>query len=299
MKIGIVILNYIVYKDVFGCVDSLTNQSFKDYEIVIVDNGSPNDSFYQLKEKYKDRTNINVIKTDGNIGFARGNNTGIKYLKNKNIFNIFAINADTFIEDEKYLEKLVNMPIDKNCAFIGTSVIGNDLNNQNPYNVMGEDFSNIKKIRRYYIKNTIYLYLIPLRMWDRIKSIKSLFIKKKPEKKISSKSAYLDLQKNGLHGAAIFFTEIYLKKYKGFYPDTFLYTEEDYLNLICRRLNFSQLYIPELEIHHKEGSSNFAAHDKSERKAQLIKNKRILKAISNYNAVVKKETDFIMNKIID
>ncbi|MGX7048830.1 glycosyl transferase [Lactococcus piscium] len=299
MKIGIVILNYIVYKDVFGCVDSLTNQSFKDYEIVIVDNGSPNDSFYQLKEKYKDRTNINVIKTDGNIGFARGNNAGIKYLKNKNIFNIFAINADTFIEDEKYLEKLVNMPIDNNCAFIGTSIIGNDLNNQNPYNVMGEAFSNIKKIRRYYIKNTIYLYLIPLRMWDRIKSIKSLFIKKKPEKKITSKSVYLDLQKNGLHGAAIFFTETYLKTYKGFYPDTFLYTEEDYLNLICRRLNFSQLYIPELEIYHKEGSSNFAAQDKSEKKAQLIKNKRILKAISNYNAVVKKETDFIVNKIID
>lgn len=144
MKIGIVILNYIVYEDVFECIDSIMEQSFKDYEIVIVDNDSPNESFYYLKEKYKNRTNINVIKTDGNIGFARGNNEGIRYLKNKKIFNILVINADTFIKDAKYLEKLVNIPIDNNCAFIGTSIIGKDLDNQNPYVVMGEDFSKIK-----------------------------------------------------------------------------------------------------------------------------------------------------------
>lgn len=299
MKIGIVILNYIVYEDVFECIDSIMEQSFKDYEIVIVDNDSPNESFYYLKEKYKNRTNINVIKTDGNIGFARGNNEGIRYLKNKKIFNILVINADTFIKDAKYLEKLVNIPIDNNCAFIGTSIIGKDLDNQNPYVVMGEDFSKIKKIRRYYIKNTIYLYLIPLRFWNKIKNIKSLFIKNNSQKIIISKKRYLDLQENGLHGAAIFFTEIYLKKYKGFYPDTFLYTEEDYLNLICRRLKFSQLYIPELEIHHKEGNSNFVAQNKSEKKAQMIKNRRILRAIANYKRVIKKETNFIENKIVD
>ena len=41
-RIGVVILNYMNYVDTIACVNCTLNQSYTDYEIIIVDNGSSN-----------------------------------------------------------------------------------------------------------------------------------------------------------------------------------------------------------------------------------------------------------------
>ena len=52
-------------------------------DIVIVDNGSPNNSGIVIKQLYENTPGIHVILTGENGGFAKGNNAGFKYIKEK------------------------------------------------------------------------------------------------------------------------------------------------------------------------------------------------------------------------
>ena len=43
-KVGIVISNYNGWQDTLVCLDSLQKQTYKDFEIILLDDASPNDS---------------------------------------------------------------------------------------------------------------------------------------------------------------------------------------------------------------------------------------------------------------
>ena len=82
MKIGVVILNYCSFKDTIKLVVDLQKQTALLFmEIVIVDNDSPNDSFDKLQILNKKYNNVKIIKTEKNIGYAKGNNFGLRYLE--------------------------------------------------------------------------------------------------------------------------------------------------------------------------------------------------------------------------
>ena len=82
-KVGIVILNYLNYKDTIECVESIFNMKYDIAGIVIVDNHSENESYNVLKKLYKNRLNVSVIQSNRNYGFAKGNNIGIKVVRQK------------------------------------------------------------------------------------------------------------------------------------------------------------------------------------------------------------------------
>ena len=64
--VGIVILNYRNYQLTLECADSFLMQSGVEKQIVIVDNGSPNESYDILLEHYKDNPYVNVISLKNN-----------------------------------------------------------------------------------------------------------------------------------------------------------------------------------------------------------------------------------------
>lgn len=75
------------------------------YEIIVVDNASRKDEASELQTRYPD---IKAIRSERNLGFAGGNNLGIREAAGK---YIFLINNDTFIEEDglSYLiERLEN-----------------------------------------------------------------------------------------------------------------------------------------------------------------------------------------------
>lgn len=80
--IGIVVLNYLNWWDTVDLVESIKSQSFKDFEIIIVDNDSANDSVEQLTKRYENESNIHLLVSKSNQGYARGNNIGIEYAIN-------------------------------------------------------------------------------------------------------------------------------------------------------------------------------------------------------------------------
>ena len=68
-----VILHYMATDETIICVDSILENVNGDKRIIIVDNASPNNSFDELNIKYKDNILVDVISTDENLGFAKGN----------------------------------------------------------------------------------------------------------------------------------------------------------------------------------------------------------------------------------
>lgn len=112
MKTGIIILNYNNYYDTINCIQSVYQHCFDESLLtVIVDNGSDNDSIIQIstflqhnKFNYKilnisqeiknEDGSIVIIPTNENLGYAKGNNIGIRFLINQKVDQILILNND-------------------------------------------------------------------------------------------------------------------------------------------------------------------------------------------------------------
>jgi len=122
-KVSIIIINYRNYKETLKCINSLLNQTFKDFEILLIDNSVNINEFLSLKTfiiQHLSKLKIRLFKTNKNIGFTGGSNLGIKYSKGT---LICILNPDT-IPLNDFLEKSVNF-LDKNenCGFISPKII--------------------------------------------------------------------------------------------------------------------------------------------------------------------------------
>ena len=90
-KLSIISVNYNGLKDTCELIDSIP---FNDsMEVIIVDNASQKNEASIIAEKYPQ---VKVIRSERNLGFAGGNNLGIKAAKGK---YIFLVNNDTIFKD--------------------------------------------------------------------------------------------------------------------------------------------------------------------------------------------------------
>lgn len=101
MKVSIIIPNYNGAKYIKECIDSVYNQTYKDYELIVVDNASSDNSNEIIEENYPE---IKLIKNDTNTGFSIAVNQGIKESKGE---YALLLNNDTLAEPT-WLEALVN-----------------------------------------------------------------------------------------------------------------------------------------------------------------------------------------------
>lgn len=90
-ELSIVTINYNGLKDTCALIESIP---FNDkMEVIVVDNASDNQEADHISSRFP---HVKVIKSDKNLGFAGGNNLGIKASTGK---FIFLINNDTYFED--------------------------------------------------------------------------------------------------------------------------------------------------------------------------------------------------------
>lgn len=104
-KVVIIILNWNGKEDTIECLESLKHITYPNYEILLLDNGSTDGSVEHFKEKYP---GIEIIENGENLGFAEGNNVGIKKAIKKGVEYILLLNNDTVV-DPKFLDELVKV----------------------------------------------------------------------------------------------------------------------------------------------------------------------------------------------
>jgi GT2 family glycosyltransferase len=93
-KVGIVILNYKVKKEVLHCVQSVQKSDYKNIQIIVVDNNSSDGIEAEIAEMKE----VLFLQTSGNFGYSGGNNFGIQEMLKQNADFIFVLNPDTEIE---------------------------------------------------------------------------------------------------------------------------------------------------------------------------------------------------------
>jgi GT2 family glycosyltransferase len=106
-NVAIIVLNWNGIQDTLACLDSLLAQTYKDFSIVVVDNGSVDDSVEQLK-KYQlaHRNKVDVVYNPKNFGFDGGVNTGIEWALNGDFGYVALFNNDA-VADKDWLKHLV------------------------------------------------------------------------------------------------------------------------------------------------------------------------------------------------
>lgn len=110
---SVVILNYNGLRHLRTCINSVLNQTYRNFEVIVVDNCSDDGSAEFLAKNFPE---INVIMNKSNLGFAKGNNIGATAAKGD---YIAFLNNDTEAYPN-WLEELVKS-ITKNESIMACS----------------------------------------------------------------------------------------------------------------------------------------------------------------------------------
>ena len=90
MNVSVIIINWNRGSDTCEAIDSVLSQDYVSIEIIVVDNGSTDDSLELIKKKYP---SINVLSLPSNIGCPSGRNVGAREAKGELLF---------FLEDDGF-----------------------------------------------------------------------------------------------------------------------------------------------------------------------------------------------------
>lgn len=100
--VSVIIVNWNGKQYIGECLESLQNQTFKDFEVIVVDNGSTDGSQGFIQSSFPD---VKLVLLPSNLGFAGGNNAGIKASNGK---YIVLLNNDTKA-DPDWLKSLIEV----------------------------------------------------------------------------------------------------------------------------------------------------------------------------------------------
>jgi GT2 family glycosyltransferase len=103
MKITTIITNWQRASDTIECVNSVKENHLDNHEILIVDNGSEDNSVSTIQERFPE---IKILRLPENIGYTGGYNAGIQYALDNNSDYLFILNNDTKIEKDTISELL-------------------------------------------------------------------------------------------------------------------------------------------------------------------------------------------------
>lgn len=169
-KVCIVLVNYKTWKDTVECMESILKSNYKNYQIVVVENGSEDDSWEQMLKWTRGETpyiaspdnklfNLTMppahkpilyfraqtgesdtmrlgplegimpilyVKSNINLGFAGGNNVGMRYALNSDFDYVWLLNNDTVIERDS-ISELVNFCEQKKAEKVKIGIAGSKL----------------------------------------------------------------------------------------------------------------------------------------------------------------------------
>jgi len=250
-KAAIITVNWDGKKFLKNCLSSLYKQTYKNFDVYFVDNGSIDNSIEFVKKNFP---KTKIIRLDKNYGFAKGYNEGIKeVLKDKSIEYIICLNNDTIV-DKNWLKSLIEkVDYDKKIDMVSSQSC----------------FPNgkIQTIGLKFEKNLI---------GNKIGGL-SIGYGEKAKKHNKPLEVYCP------SGVSALYTRRLLEDVGLFDEDFFAYAEDLDLGMRARRSGYKCIYSPKSKlIHlHSQTSGGIA----SPLKAYLIKRNSYFVAIKNFNFV--------------
>lgn len=250
MSVSIILVNYNTKDFTLQCIKSIYNHTKEvDFEIIVVDNNSSDQSVEAIKDEFKD---VIVIANNENKGFGAANNIGINYATKK---YVFLLNTDTELISNSIME-LFNRMESKQYEHILCAGV----------NIIYPDFEPQESYGNYPSLKGIFLGMSGLKLF---------FNKYYDHYLATGKICDFNVVKEVDHivGVAMFINRQKLINQVGLFDeDFFLYFEETELCYRMIKNNFRICLFPDLKIiHHlsKSMSSSLKKHIYFERSRYL------------------------------
>lgn len=218
--IYVIIPNYNGLKHLQVCFESLKKQTYRDFTIVMVDNGSTDGSVEFVTENYPE---VNLLPLDKNYGFAYATNEGIRYAMNFDNCNYVLFLNNDMECDIRFLDNLIS-GFDENAIGSTTSKILNYYE-RDRFDTTGDYYD---------------LYSYPFRRGG--------------DEKDSGQFNEKGFVFGGCGGATAYRTDV-LKKIGLLDESFFAYYEDIDLNYRMQLAGFKCLYVPEAVCYHKCGAT--------------------------------------------
>ena len=100
MNLTIITINYNGSEETIKLLESLKDQTDKNFDILVIDNNSKPEQKAILKNYRTNETNVLFIENDRNLGFSGGNNVGIKKAFQNRANWVLLLNNDTWVETD-------------------------------------------------------------------------------------------------------------------------------------------------------------------------------------------------------
>lgn len=228
-KVSIIILNWNRLEDTIECIESLKKITYLNYKVIVVDNGSKGNDAEILEEKYKDY--IKVIKNKENLGFAGGNNVGIRQISKEGGSDyILLLNNDTVVEPN-FLTELVKVgEADPRIGIVGG------------------------KILYYYDPNRIWY---AGGKWGKFSIVYHVNVNKLDKDIVNDR----DTETDWVMGCLLLMKTSIIKEVGLLSEDYFLYVEETDFCLRVQKSGYKIYYTPKAKIWHKWGASTNKKRD--------------------------------------
>lgn len=228
INVSIIIVNYNTYDLVLQCIESVIKYTKEiTYEIIVVDNNSPNREIEKLNEIYPQ---VNLILNNKNSGFGIANNIGNKFANGK---FIFLLNSDTIVIDNSIYELYKFMLENPHVGACGGNLCDTNLKPASSFtrimpSILADvdNFFNNIYSKFLYGKNLNYCY-----------------------------EKFPILIKGNISGADLMIPKKLFDKLGGFDENFFMYYEETDLLFRIRLKGYETYIVPLCKIIHLEGAS--------------------------------------------
>jgi GT2 family glycosyltransferase len=119
--IAVIILNWNGWRDTAACVCSLSRSTYPNHRILVVDNGSEDNSVAALRREIP---TLEILENGHNLGFGRGANAGITYaLRTWAPSFVWLLNNDTLVHPETMTELAATAVKEKRVGAVGAVIL--------------------------------------------------------------------------------------------------------------------------------------------------------------------------------
>ncbi len=120
--VWIVVLNWNRPQDTLACVSSLRELDYPSFRILVVDNGSTDDSV----ELFQELPGVELLVNEENLGFAAGNNQGIQYALDHGADYVLLLNNDTTVSPPLLSRMVEAAQTDPQIGLVGPMIYYSD-----------------------------------------------------------------------------------------------------------------------------------------------------------------------------